>query len=358
MSFSLQHTEGSRPLALIKWPGSTWHRQTIYLSNDEPEEKKTEQKVAPPNTSLFGYTRTPIQVLGGPDFFKRGRQGLGIKRGDLDLMEEALGDSDMEQEPEFEEVEDRPQVRQYMQDKFKEAKQVIASRRRDFDLEKDGACEPLCNPDSRDVIFIVGRSGSGKSYWASKYIKSYQRTFKDHPVFVFSKVRGDPAFKDIPGLTFVPMDEKFVEGVDKGEAKPDECLYVFDDIDTISDKKVLNAVMKLRADLLETGRHGDCYILNTSHVFRGGHRTKDANRESSSLVLFPRSGDHYGITGYLKEYGGLTKDQIKRVMQLPSRWAMIHTAFPGFCLHEHGGFFLNHFEDQPVKPKKKSSKKA
>ena len=66
-------------------------------------------------------------------------------------------------------------------------------------------------------------------------------------------------------------------------------------MDTISDDKLRKAVQKLRADLLETGRHGDVYVLSTSHIFRGGKVTAAALNESTAVVMYPKSGDVYHI---------------------------------------------------------------
>ena len=49
-------------------------------------------------------------------------------------------------------------------------------------------------PDSsheRDVYYICGPSGSGKSYFTKKYCEEYIKKFKDRNIYVFSNLKED-----------------------------------------------------------------------------------------------------------------------------------------------------------------------
>ena len=43
----------------------------------------------------------------------------------------------------------------------------------------------------RDVMMVVGPSGSGKSYFVKKYCEQYIKQFKDRDIYVFSNLRED-----------------------------------------------------------------------------------------------------------------------------------------------------------------------
>ena len=43
----------------------------------------------------------------------------------------------------------------------------------------------------RDVMMVVGPSGSGKSYFVKKYCEQYIKKFKDRNIYVFSNLKED-----------------------------------------------------------------------------------------------------------------------------------------------------------------------
>jgi len=43
-------------------------------------------------------------------------------------------------------------------------------------------------------------------------------------------------------------------------------LVFFDDCDTVTEKKIRDALSKIQNDVLETGRHNNIHILITSHL--------------------------------------------------------------------------------------------
>lgn len=240
-------------MAVIRWPGSRFHNQIIYFNSDEPRgEGKEEKKVV----NFFGERKDPLSVVGS-DFFRAGRGGHGVKNEDMELVQRVLDDhfgGEHGEEPDYSALEDRPDVQAFIQKKVEEAKKEIKSRRKDFDLEKDGFVEPLMDNTAREAIFIVGCAGAGKSVFASKKMKSYRHWNATKPIYLLSKVQKDEAFDGIPGVQRITIDEKFVKDVKEGKIELADCCIVFDDVDTIADEKTRQAVQKLRADLLETGR--------------------------------------------------------------------------------------------------------
>jgi hypothetical protein len=164
-----------------------------------------------------------------------------------------------------------------------------------------------------------------------------------------------------------------------------DCMVVFDDVDTISNERIRRAVWKLRRDLLQTGRHGSVYVINTGytdsdlraverdafrpqimrcpfcppvpagHEYRAHDQTKAANKESTAVIMFP-DGESYGVKDYCKTYGGMNKQQIDRIFKManqPHSWICLSRRSPRHILHNHGGYFLDSGADEVARPSKK-----
>ena len=72
-----------------------------------------------------------------------------------------------------------------------------------------------------------------------------------------------------------------------------------------------------------------------------GKKTKTALTNAFATVLFPVSGGRYQSVNYLKKYMSLEKDAIDKIINLPTRWALINGAAPMYCLHQKGCFMLS-----------------
>ena len=194
------------------------------------------------------------------------------------------------------------------------------------------------NPKTRDVGYISGPSGSGKSTWIGNYMEVYKKQHPDNDIFVFSKVGSDEAFDDLDP-TRIEINEELVED----PITPNELnnsLVVFDDVDTLSDKKIKGAVQHLRNDLLQIGRHDNVYVLNTSHQLMNYSETRTQLSESHFVVFFPNAGSGYHIERFLKVYVGVSKEVKDKIMSLPSRWVMVYMHAPRYVVYESGIFLI------------------
>lgn len=383
MSFSLYHTQGAIPRGVISWPGSKLHGKIFYVSKHKPQSSAKVSTGIPPHLratkdeikeledECIGFgDKAPSKVL-GTDFFKYGDHDTYLRKGDLAVLGDVL-DNGGDLEEYDEEYKERPEVKSFMAQKLDDAKKELASRTRDFNVGS-GTIKLCVNPYEREAIFIVGPSGCGKSTMAADLMISYAKTYPENPIYLISKVQNDPAFK---GIDFIqqPLDDDFVAQVNSGEGDNlKDCMVVFDDVDTISSEKVRRAVWKLRRDLLQTGRHGSVYVLNTGydtssaflpckwcthdlgHEYRAHEQTKSANKESTSVIMFP-DGESYGVTDYCKVYGGLNKKQIERIFRMttsPYSWVCLSRRSPKHILHNHGGYFLESPAEEAEGPPKK-----
>lgn len=200
---------------------------------------------------------------------------------------------------------------------------------------------PLPDPNIRQVLYIAGPSGSGKSFYVSKYIANYQKLFPKNEVIIFCRVTDDPAFKDLK-VKYILLDENiYLDPIDPVKELED-CLIIFDDCDTLPDKRVKYALDKLKNDIMEVGRKRKIYIAITSHLINKGNETKTVMNEAHLITFFPQGGSLRNIKYLLEQYIGLDKKQMKFLLSLPNtRWITIKKTYPQLCFYEHGCFMLN-----------------
>lgn len=205
---------------------------------------------------------------------------------------------------------------------------------------KDATLEPLPNPFlDREVGYTAGPSGSGKSTMTLKYAKNYRKLFPENNIYVFSRLEIDPALLKL-GAIPVNIDDN----LDNLDVIRDirDALCIFDDIDTITDKKLRDKVYAISLDILETGRHNNIYAIITSHLINGNDKKmmRTNFNESKFITLFPKGGNARAIRYALKEYIGLDNKQVDEILKLKSRWVTIHKQYPQFYYYENGAKML------------------
>ena len=213
-----------------------------------------------------------------------------------------------------------------------------------IDLRKN-KLEPILDPEYRNVNYIAGPAGSGKSTYAAQLTETFHKLFPKKHIFFFGRkgIDEDPAFKKVvKHIKQVPIDGKLaanpvmLEDIDKGS------LVIFDDVSTIYDKAQKDVVFKLIMDLMEVGRARKIDMIITNHLINPQAREfgRTVLNEMHSLTVFGRSGSRYQIEYALKKYFGLDKKQIDELLKLPGRWFTIFKSYPITVLHPHGAFVL------------------
>lgn len=206
-------------------------------------------------------------------------------------------------------------------------------------IKDKGYLVPFLNPKQRGVVYVAGKSGSGKSTYAAQIIYNYLEIFPNNKVFIFSRLEIDPVL-DALGCIPIPINDE----LDQVDAIKDiaNALCLFDDIDTIRDKNLRSKVYAIQNDILEAGRKKNINIIVTSHLINGNDRNncRTILNEASEITFFPRSGSAHGIRYLLEKYIELSKPQIAEIMKLPSRWVTVGTSYPGYIFHEKGAFML------------------
>src|SRR5208282_2964244 len=156
----------------------------------------------------------------------------------------------------------------------------------------------------RDCIYICAPSGGGKSTFCRMYLENFKKVFPKRPVYIFSRVKHDTVLDEMtPKPKRIMINDELVdEPLESTDF--DKCCVLFDDIDTIQEKKQKLAVEKLRDDMLQIGRHNEIYLLCTSHQLMNYKSSRTLLNESTAVVFFPKSGSQYHIQRYLKVYAG------------------------------------------------------
>ena len=110
-------------------------------------------------------------------------------------------------------------------------------------------------------------------------------------------------------------------------------ICIFDDYQTAR-KDLLPLYQELLDKIMERGRHNSisCYVV--SHNPLAGVKTKVAIRESTYMLVFPRSNPR-DVRVLLKTYCGFSDNEIDQIMNIKSRWALVKKTIPRYTLGEH-----------------------
>lgn len=191
----------------------------------------------------------------------------------------------------------------------------------------------------RQILYVTGASGSGKSYYTKMYIIQYQQLFPKNSVYIFSSLGEDRTLDSIKGLKRIKLDEKFynTQFTIKDFA---DCLLVFDDTEVIKNPLLREKVTNILDLVLETGRHTSTFVIVTSHIATNGNRTKLILTEAHSVTIFPATIGGKTMKYLLDGYFGLDSEQIKHIRSLKSRWITIIKTYPMLVLYEKGAFVL------------------
>lgn len=213
-------------------------------------------------------------------------------------------------------------------------------------LRTKGELEPVPN-FKREVIYIAGPSGSGKTSYAGKYLKNFSKMFPENDVYVFSEVDKDPAIDDNvkpDKLHRVVINKELVDDpIDIKNELDDNCLVIFDDTDSFSDKKIQDAIDSIKQKVMETGRHKNIYMVITSHLINPNSKKlgRTIMNEMASMTIFPKAGSAYHTKYALKNYFGMNPGHINDILNNSSRWVTIMKNYPQCVFSENEAYLLS-----------------
>tara|TARA_R110002050_G_scaffold11608_3_gene39016 strand:- start:4271 stop:5203 length:933 start_codon:yes stop_codon:yes gene_type:complete len=187
-------------------------------------------------------------------------------------------------------------------------------------------------------IYVAAPSGSGKSTFIGMYLKQIRIKYPKRKIFIFSRVEKDEPLDRFKNLERVDL-YNFVEKLPQVEDFKNGIL-IFDDIDTILDKKLVHFLRKFRDDVLEVGRHFKITCISTSHLITNFFATRTLINEAQAVVLFTKGGAFGQIKSFLDRYLGFDKELIMFLKEVPSRWLYIHKEYPQYIIYEKGALIF------------------
>jgi len=193
----------------------------------------------------------------------------------------------------------------------------------------------------RQILYVTGSSGSGKSYFVKKYCREFSKIFPKRPIYIISSIDTDNSVDDIKNLKRIKiktpefMTEDFVIDDFKNS------LVIFDDTDCITDKKLRIKVNSILGMILETGRHTNTYCIYTSHLATAGNDTKRILNESHSITFFPRTMGGRMMKYLAEGYLGLDKQEVVRLKKITSRSITVMKTYPKTIVGDKDIFLLN-----------------
>jgi hypothetical protein len=206
--------------------------------------------------------------------------------------------------------------------------------------------QQIPNPKTeRQIIYVTGRSGSGKSYFTLHYCNEYKKLYPDRPVYLFSALESDETLDKLKGLKRIKLSDDFCNDNEIEAEDFKESLVIFDDTDVISSKTIRNKVNQIMNQILQIGRHFQISCIITTHTCCNGNSTKIILNEAHSVVIFPNGLGNRSMKYLLDSYLGLDKNQIKKIKNLNSRWVSINKSFPMCILSEKEAFVIKPNDD-------------
>ena len=195
----------------------------------------------------------------------------------------------------------------------------------------------------REILYITGASGSGKSTYIASYCKQYKKAYPDNDIYVFSALNEDSSL-DVIKPKRIKIDERMItDPLTVDDFK--DSLVIFDDIDVIGDKKLRESVYQCLNALLETGRHTKSSVCISNHLPTAGKDTRRVLNECHAVIYFPHSGSAKALKYLLTEYLGLDKVSMAKIKKLKTRWCCVFKNYPSIAMTEKNIWLLADDDD-------------
>jgi hypothetical protein len=211
-----------------------------------------------------------------------------------------------------------------------------------------GVMQQIPDPEmERQILYIFGASGSGKSTYARKYIEQWKKMVKKGDIYLFSALKDDDSLDEVKPKRITINDLLVSEPLDPEMFK--DSMVIFDDIDVIKNKAHKEAVYNILNGILETGRHFNTSCISTNHLPSNGADTRRILNECHSITYFPHSGAGSQQRRFLENYAGLEIKEIRKIKKLNTRWATIFKTYPMCVMTEKDLFTFDELGDDEEK---------
>lgn len=196
----------------------------------------------------------------------------------------------------------------------------------------------------RSTFYIPGRSGSGKTRWIADYLRDYLDQYPTNDILLFTGItKPDPSLEQF-GDKITTMDLTYYrDNPVTSESELEEykdTLCIFDDINSIPDKRTRDNILTLRNMILQGGRHFNVSCMVTSHIALDNNLTKFPLKESDFYVVFP-SANKMQVSSILEKYAQMSKKEVARIKKLDTRWVQISLFNPMYVLYQKGAYIID-----------------
>lgn len=201
------------------------------------------------------------------------------------------------------------------------------------------------NATKREVLYVVGKSGSGKSYFIAKYCHAYNILFPENDIYFISAkdlVEDGEVFDNVKNMKQLDLtDLELMKDLTQINASVHfkNSLVVFDDVEGF-DKNITKYVDLLLENLLELGRSTHTYIILARHTFYDAKKTKKILNELDKLVIFNKTINRFAFDYLCKNYLSFDKKQIYKILNSNGRWTLISLTVPEYYISEFEFSFL------------------
>lgn len=192
------------------------------------------------------------------------------------------------------------------------------------------------SPEHRQVYYVAGKSGAGKSWIARQLAESYRKFFPSRPIYLFSQLDEDDtldSMKKSEGRpTRIPLKSLLEKPPSVEEAT--DAMSIFDDYDTVEGDTGI--VLRAFIDEIATmGRHKKATMVCASHHLTNYSRTRLILSETTHFVVFPQATGKKRLQYLLEAYASMDKEEIEGMFGLGSRWVCIGNWSPPYLVSEH-----------------------
>lgn len=202
---------------------------------------------------------------------------------------------------------------------------------------------PNPNPEKRDVLYVCGASGCGKSYFIKGMVENYRKLFPDREVYLATQLEEDetldslkPPIKRIRISSFLEKPPKIDEFED--------CFFIADDFDTLP-KAELNALWNVIDMIAIQGRHTRTSLGVISHYISNYKTTRLILNEANKVVVYPQATSLGNLRYMLERKFGIDVDKIKEFKRMKTRWVCLYAMYPQYYITETGAGLLIGDED-------------
>ena len=311
LSFSTERSKKAEAIAIVR--GGDLDGQILYVHND------TSVSHLPQYVELTA-SKYPLEHL---------------KPRQRDVMRDKMNRSLQEGKEEIDEED--PRIKSAYRNARTERQKATQ-----VTLPADSTFEIIPSPDEnkRQIFYIAGASGSGKSYIARTIAQNYAKLFPERTIYLISKLSEDPVLDhlktgkpkriNIQSLVDEPVED-IVEFKDS--------LILFDDVDTFTGKEE-KAVQQLIDDIAAMGRHHNISMAIMTHRISNYKKTRLILNEATHYVLYPQSTSMHNLKYLLTTHMGLETNEI-RDLKRAGRWVCFHKNSPNWMLSEHTAKLLH-----------------